>query len=131
MKAAPLTVLLLGLVLVSCTTTQAPIPADAPSEIYFQRAQAASDQSHYDEALKIYRTFLEQRPDASREDIFAARYEVAVLLLKQGHTAEAETQFQSIVADYDDLEKSAGAAAWVKVLATKKLQELTDKKAKK
>lgn len=130
MKVAPLPLLLLGLLLVSCQTTQAPIPADATSEIYFQRAQAASDMSQYDEALAIYRSFLSERPGASAEEVFSARYEVALLLLKKGRVAEAKADFESLTADLADLEKSAGAPGWVKVLTAKKLQEIRDKEPK-
>lgn len=130
MKTAPLTLVLLGVLLVSCQTTQAPIPQDATPEIYFQRAQAASDQSQYDEALTIYRSFLTNRPDADREEIFSARYEIALLLLKKGQPTRAQADFEAILADFEDLEKSGGAPGWVKVLTAKKLQELTDKNSK-
>ena len=98
--------------------------------IYFQRAQAASDQSLYDEALTIYRDFLTNHPDANREDEFSARYEIALLLSKKGKTAEAIADFEGILADYDNLDKSAGAPAWVKVLTEKKLQGLKEKAPK-
>lgn len=130
MKNAPIAALLLGLLLLSCQTGPAPIPADATSEIYFQRAQAASDLSQYDEALSIYRTFLTQRPDANNEQTFSARYEIALLLLKKNQTAQAKADFESILADFEVLEKSAGAPGWVKVLAAKKLQEIQDKAPK-
>jgi len=118
---------LLGLFLASCQTGPAPIPDDATSEIYFQRAQAASDLSQYDEALAIYRSFLVRRPDAGNENTFSARYEIALLLAKKGQNALAQADFEAILADYEVLEKSAGAPGWVKVLTTKKLQELKDK----
>lgn len=130
MKNAPIAVLLLGLFLVSCQTGPAPIPADATSEIYFQRAQAASDLSQYDEALSIYRSFLDQRPDAGNEQTFSARYEIALLLLKKDKVALAQADFEGILADYNVLEKSAGAPGWVKVLSEKKLQEIKDKAPK-
>lgn len=119
------------LVLVSCQTAPAPIPADATAEIYFQRAQAASDQEQYDNALAIYQAFLTERPDANREEVFSARYEVAFLLAKKGDTAGAIAGLEALLADYADLDKSSGAPAWVKVLSQKKLQELKEKTAKK
>jgi len=125
-----LSVVLLGLFLASCQTGPAPIPDDATSEIYFQRAQAASDLSQYDEALAIYRSFLTRRPDAGNENTFSARYEIALLLAKKGQNALAQADFESILADFEVLEKSAGAPGWVKVLTTKKLQELKDKAPK-
>jgi len=128
-KTAPLLVLFLGLLLASCQTAP-PISPDATSEIYFQRAQAASDQNQYTEALAIYRSFLSERPDANREDIFSARYEIALLLMKRGELVKAQADFEAILADYDVLEKSAGAPGWVKVLSAKKLEELKDQVAK-
>lgn len=101
-----------------------PLGADDPSDIYFQRAQAASDASNFDEALALYRSFLSTHPDATREEQYSARYEVALLLAKTGNQAAALAGFEQLVADYDDLDKSAGAPAWVKVLAQKKLAEL-------
>jgi tetratricopeptide (TPR) repeat protein len=128
MKFAPM---LLALVLLAaCQTAPAPIPTDASAEIYFQRAQAASDQSDYDTALTIYRSFLAAHPDAAHENLFAARYEVAFLLAKKGKTDEAIGDFEAIVSDYDNLERSSGAPAWVKVLSQKKLAELKEKAAK-
>jgi len=130
MKTALLAALFSVLLLTSCQTTQAPLSADTPSEIFFQRAQAATDQSQYDEALTIYRTFLADRPEASREDQFSARYEVALLLAKKGQEAEARAGYEAILADYEDLDKSSGAPAWVKVLTQKKLQEIKDRAPK-
>ena len=127
---APVTALIALLFLAACQTTQAPIAPDASAEIYFQRAQNATDQNQYDEALAIYRSFLANRPDASRESVFSARYEVALLLDKKGLTAEAQSDFEGIIADYDDLDKSSGAPAWVKVLSVRKLQEIKDQAAK-
>ena len=130
MKAVLMTVLASVLLFASCQSAPAPLSADAPSEIYFQRAQSASDQNQFDEALGIYRSFLQNRPDASHEDLFSARYEIALLLMKKGLDAEAQTDFEGIIADYDNLDKSAGAPGWVKVLSQRKLQEIKDRTPK-
>jgi len=116
--------------LASCQTAQPPIGPDATPEIYFQRAQSATDLNQYDEALQIYRSFLSERPNASRENLFSARYEIALLLMKKGRNAEAQADFEGILADYNDLDKSSGAPGWVKVLSQKKLQEIKDKAPK-
>ena len=130
MKAVLLTLLPALILLAACQTAPAPLAADAPAMIYFQRAQAASDLSQYDEALTIYRAFLTNHPNATREDEFSARYEVALLLTKIGKNAEALTAFEGILADFENLDKSAGAPAWVKVLAEKKVQGLKEKAPK-
>lgn len=129
MKAAFAT-LAVALILVSCQSAPAPIAPDASSEIYFQRAQAASDKSQYDESLAIYQSFLANRKDATHEESFSARYEIALLQAKQGLFAEAQAGYESILADFENLDLSSGAPAWVKVLSQKKLQELKDKAAK-
>lgn len=129
MKLVPVALATLAL-LVSCQSTPAPIGPEASAEVYFQRAQAASDQGQYDEALALYRDFLADRPEASREYVFSARYEVAFLLAKKRQDAEAIAGFEALLADYNDFEKSEGAPAWVKVLAQKKLQELKDRASK-
>jgi len=126
MKTASLTALFFGLILASCQTAPAPIPADATPEIYFQRAQAASDMNQYDEALALYKSFLTQHPDATHEDVFSARYEIGLLLLKKGQHTQAQADFETILADFENLDKSAGAPGWVKVLTAKKLQEIKD-----
>ena len=130
MKAAFPPLLATLVLLASCQSAPAPIPADATSEVYFQRAQAASDQNNYDEALGIYQAFLAKNP-ADAESRFQARYEVAFLLVKQGHDAEARKDFEGILADYGNLDNSAGAPGWVRVLSEKKLNEIKDRMAKK
>lgn len=130
MKAAFPTLLLALAALVSCQTAPAAIPADATSEVYFQRAQAASDQNQFDEALAIYKNFLTDKPDAAPEAVFQARYEVALLEGKKGLTTQAKADFEAILADYNNLDKSGGAPGWVKVLSEKKLQEMKDKAPK-
>lgn len=128
MKAALIALALLALV--SCQSAPPPLAPDAPSAIYFQRAQAASDQNDYTQAMEIYRSFLANRPDASNEDKFSARYEIALLLDKEDKKAESLADFQAILTDYDDLTKSQGAPAWVKILSQKKIVDLKDKLAK-
>jgi tetratricopeptide (TPR) repeat protein len=118
------------LLLAACQTAPPPIGPDASAQIYFQRAQAASDLNQYDEAMGIYKKFLADRPDATHENTFSARYEIAFLLFKKGEWAESKAAFAGILADYDDLDKSQGAPAWVKVLSQKVLQEIQDKEPK-
>ena len=116
--------------LTSCQSAPPPIPADATADIYFQRAQNDTDVGQYDDALKVYQDFLAAHPDAANDNLFSARYEIALLHWKKGEVALAKAGFEALLSDYNDLDKSAGAPNWVKILTQKKLQEITDKEAK-
>ncbi len=124
-----LTIFAVVLLLVSCKSAP-PIPRDASAQIYFQRAQSLSDDGEYVKAMKIYQDFLEYQPEAAHEDSFSARYEIAVLQMKKNRLAEAQAGLESILADYNDLDKSSGAPAWVKILSQKMLQEVKDRASK-
>ena len=125
MKAIYVPVMMALLALTACQSAP-PIPADATADVYFQRAQSDSDSGQFDEAMKVYQDFLTSHPDANNENLFSARYEVAFLYLKKDMLAEAKTGFESILADFNNLDKSAGAPSWVKILSQKKLQEVND-----
>ena len=131
MKAASLSLVAVLVFLVACQSAPPPLTPTDSAEVYFQRAQAASDQSQYEESLSIYQQFLTNHPEATHEESFSARYEIALLLSKKGLTAEAMNGYQSILDDFEVLDKSKGAPGWVKVLSQKKLQELKDLVPKK
>jgi tetratricopeptide (TPR) repeat protein len=130
MKSALAPILIALVFLASCQSEPPPLANDAPAQIYFQRAQAASDNNEFDKALKIYQDFLANQPKANIEELFTARYEVALLMKKKGLYAESQTDFEGILADYDDLDKSSGAPGWVKILSQKMLQDVKDKLSK-
>jgi len=131
MKAALFCTAAALVLLFSCQTAPGPIPTDASAEVYFQRAQTASDQGQYDEALKVYQSYLDTHVDGPHEAEFSARYEVAFLLAKKGQTAEALARFEAILADFEVLDRSSGAPSWIKVLSAKKVQELKNLSAPK
>ncbi len=115
--------ILLGF-LVSCQTVNHDIPAGAAPEIYFQKAQAETDLSHYDQAIDIYRLFLSVATESDTEEVLSARFEIALLEWKQNNITQATKDFQAILADFQDVAKSAKYPTWVKVLSQKKLQEI-------
>ena len=127
MKSALALAMVAALLAVSCKYAPPPLADDAPSAIYFQRAQAAADDNDFDKAMGIYQKFLDNQPNASHEDTFSARYEIALLKKKKGKFAESEADFQSILADLGDLDKSSGAPGWIKLLTQKMLQDVKDK----
>jgi tetratricopeptide (TPR) repeat protein len=118
------------LVLAGCQTNLPPPVKGDPSEIYFQRAQAASDLYEYSRAMSYYQEFLDNEPSQTHEETFAARYEIAIILIKTGKIAEAEKAFEGIVADFNNLDKSSDVPSWIRILSQRKLQELQDKLAK-
>ncbi len=123
-------ILAVTLFLAGCQTNLPPPVKGDPSEIYFQRAQAASDQYEYARALSYYQAFLDNEPTQTHDETFSARYEIAIIRIKTGNLQQAKADFESIMADFNDLNKSSGVQSWVRILAQKKLQELTDKLAK-
>jgi len=110
-----------------CQTTMAPIPVDATSDIYFQRAQGASDLDQFKESLSIYELFLKRHPQPNPVDLYSARYEIALLHKKLGELALSLQEFQGILDDYNDPVKSAGAPGWVRNLSDKLVVELKAK----
>lgn len=129
MKPAFVT-LALTLLLAACQTNLPPPVQGDPAEIYFQRAQAASDLNEYDRATKYYQAFLDNEKSQTHEETFTARYEIAIILIKTGQYAKARDAFQSIMTDFDDLSKSSDVPSWIRILTQKKLQELQDRLAK-
>ena len=124
MKSTPFAVLFLSTVLVSCQTVNHDIPDGSSPEIYFQKAQAETDTGHYALAQSIFEEFLAKAAEGQVEEALSARFEVALLKAKQGQTALAIKDYQSILADFQDVAKSAQYPGWVKVLSQKKLEEL-------
>jgi tetratricopeptide (TPR) repeat protein len=123
-------ILAVTLVLAGCQTNLPPPVKGDPAEIYFQRAQAASDMYEYTRALKYYQEFLDNEPGQTHDETFSARYEIAFIHLKIGEVLQAKTDFESIMADFNDLDKSSGVSSWIRILSQRKLQDIQDKLAK-
>lgn len=122
-KKAILLTGLLALILAGCQTISADFEEGTQPEVFFQRAQSASDASDYDKALLIYDKFL--KTDI-KDPIYtiSAEYEIAFLRYKKGQVSEALVGFKAILAQYSDPNRSFDLPAWPKVLAVKMLQKL-------
>ena len=99
MKPAFVT-LAVTLFLAGCQTNLPPPVKGDPAEIYFQRAQAASDQYEYTRALSYYQAFLDNEPTQTHDETFSARYEIAIIQIRIGNLQQAKTDFESIMADF-------------------------------
>ena len=116
-------VTVLFLSLASCKTVDSNIAPNSPTEIYFQRAQQASDQYDYATSLKIYQELL-ARQDIDMTTRISAQYEVAFLHFKMGRKAEAKEEFQKILNTFNDPTQS-NLPIWVQILSTKILKEMS------
>ncbi|MFO8065467.1 MAG: tetratricopeptide repeat protein [Spirochaetia bacterium] len=119
-------ILLAGaLVLAACETVPEPseIPEDLTTQEYFQRAQEAMDDQHYETSMVYYETFLERHPDDT-ENRMAARYEIAFLHYKMGEYDTAEQQFEDILARYEESDEQL--PEWVRVLSEKLIEKIEE-----
>jgi hypothetical protein len=126
MKPAFVT-LTLALILAACQTNLPPPVKGDPAEIYFQRAQAASDMNQYARATQYYQAFLDNEPSQTHEETFTARYEIAIIKIKTGHLADAKTDFEGILADMSDPNKGSSVPSWIRILSQRKVQELKER----
>lgn len=126
MKPAFVT-LALALMLAACQTSLPPPSLGDPAEIYFQRAQAASDLSEYAKAQSYYQAFLDNEKTQTHEETFSARYEIAIIKMKVGKLAEAKADFDAILTDLNDLNQGSNVPSWVRILSQRKSQELQDR----
>ncbi len=112
----------------ACKTIDTNLAPNTPTEVYFQRAQQASDEYEYQDSLKIYAELL-ARTDIDMNTRVSAQYEVAFLHFKMGDYPLAKEQFQNILKLYNDPTLS-NLPIWVQILSTKILKEIeTGKKA--
>ncbi len=110
------------LTLSGCKTVDTNFTPNTPTEVYFQRAQQASDQYDYQTSLKIYTELLAKK-DLDMSTRVSAMYEVAFLHFKMGDRALAKTQFQKILNMYNDPTLS-NLPIWVQILSTKIIKEI-------
>jgi outer membrane protein assembly factor BamD (BamD/ComL family) len=102
------------------------IPEDLSTQEYFQLAQEAVDQRHFETALVYYRTFLERHPD-DVENRIAAQYEIAFLHYKMEDYDTAEELFEELLARYEG-EEADQLPAWPRILAEKLLEKIEEER---
>ncbi len=117
------------MLLVACETVPEPgeIPEDLSRQQYFQRAQEAYDQRHYDTALVYYRTFIERNPD-DLAGVAAAEYEIAFIHYRQGELDTAETKFLDLLARYEG-DEDGMLPDWPRILAERILDQIQEERA--
>ena len=112
-----------AVMLAACETVPEPseIPEDLTTQEYFQRAQEAMDDQHYQTAMVYYETFLERHPD-DVENRMAARYEIAFLHYKMEEYDTAKQQFRDILERYEESDENL--PEWVRVLSEKLIDKI-------
>jgi outer membrane protein assembly factor BamD (BamD/ComL family) len=117
-----------ALLFAACETVPEPseIPEDLSTQEYFQRAQEAVDQRHFETALVYYRTFLDRYPD-DVENRIAAQYEIAFLHYKMEDYDTAEELFEELLARYEG-EEAAQLPAWPRILAEKLIEKIEEER---
>ena len=110
------------LTLSACKTVDTNFTPNTPTEVYFQRAQQASDQYDYRTSLKIYSELLAKK-DLDMPTRVSALYEVAFLHFKMGDKPLAKTEFQKILNMYND-PTLGNLPIWVQILSTKIMNEI-------
>mgnify|MGYP006304318811 FL=1 len=111
MSISKLTLMTAAVVVLFVACESVPEPAEIPQDLstqeYFQTAQEAVDQRHYETALVYYRTFLDRYPDDT-ENRIAARYEIAFLHYKMEDYDTAKRLFEELLARYEGEEGEEG-----------------------
>jgi tetratricopeptide (TPR) repeat protein len=109
----------------SCQSTPDEIPPDLSRMEMFQRAQEASDDGRYEQALAYYEEFIRRYPD-NPGAIVEAEYEIAFIAYKQDQLSDAREGFQEILSKYE----SAGTntlPAWPRVLSEKLVARIDER----
>lgn len=119
-------ILLLLMVLGSCSSTPPVIPEGLTPMQFFQRAQEESDNYRWDNALLYYKTFLDRYPE-DLPHVLAARYEIAFILYKKEQYAESKKLFEELLETYKQFENPLAVPQWPRVLAEKVLRKIQDK----
>ncbi|MFO8043840.1 MAG: tetratricopeptide repeat protein [Alkalispirochaeta sp.] len=113
------------LIATSCQSAPEEIPPDLSQMEMFQRAQEASDQGRYEQALAYYEEFIRRFPD-DQGSIVEAEYEIAFIAYKQDQLSDARRGFEEILAQYES-EDSGNLPAWPRVLSEKLIERIDER----
>ncbi|MEX2442920.1 MAG: hypothetical protein WD492_04920 [Alkalispirochaeta sp.] len=116
---------LAALFITSCQSAPEEIPPDLSRMEMFQRAQEASDQSRYEQALAYYEEFVRRFPD-DRGSIVEAEYEIAFIAYKRDQLPKARQGFEDILAKYES-DTTGTLPAWPRVLAEKLVDRIDER----
>ncbi len=90
---------LLSLMIFSCHSLPETVNEDWTAEMFFNQAQEASDEGHYDTALFYYEVFLIRYPE-DYPKVMAAKYEKAVLHKRLNDKKRAVAELKEILDIY-------------------------------
>lgn len=113
---------LIALFVNSCQSAPEEIPPGLSQMEMFQRAQEASDQGRYEQALAYYEEFIRRFPD-DPGSVTEAEYEIAFLAYKQDQLTDARRGFEEILDKYES-DNSRALPAWPRVLSEKLIDRI-------
>lgn len=115
--------LLLLVILGGCQSSEVEVDENATPKQIKQMAQESSDSNRYIEAEAYYQVLLERFPEDT-PNVVAAKYEIALIRLKQNKTDEAKAGFVEVLSYYEDPNQAALLPEWPRVLAARKLEDM-------
>jgi outer membrane protein assembly factor BamD (BamD/ComL family) len=118
-------IVLLAVFIMACASGPVDIPGDLSSAKLIQRAQEASDQNRYNQALQYYEAVLE-RFAMDIDLVCAAEYEIAFIHYKQKKYNDAKKEFDALLARYDTPDEELLPPQFKK-LALIVLEQMADK----
>ncbi|MDR2019547.1 MAG: hypothetical protein LBQ14_02155 [Treponema sp.] len=111
--------------LVACASRPISIPDDITAEELIQRGQEASDRNRYKQSLQYYEAILD-RFRTNTDLICAAEYEIAFIHYKQKLYAQSRSEFEGLLARYDDSDAELLPPQF-KILTEIVLKQITEK----
>ena len=100
------------------------IPEGTSPATFFQKAQEASSESRFDDAIQWYSTFIERYPEMEGQ-IAEAEYEIAFIHYKKGDEESAVKLFEALLQKYRS-DRAASWPQWPRVLAVKLLDTINE-----
>lgn len=114
--------LLILLIIASCSSGPREIDETLNPVELFQLAQEASDDKDYETAVRYYEVFIAKYSDDIQR-LVEAEYEIAFITYKQGNQARAEELLEELLTRYSG-EGSQVLPAWPMILSRKLLKQI-------